>query len=71
MGYIIAIVVLLIVVPLLFVLLSRRSAAGGGGIRSKSRGMTVEAPSADEPTPGAPGAVNQPAPGAERRLPPG
>lgn len=71
MGYIIAIVILLIVVPLLFVMLSRRGAAGGGGIRSRDRGMTVEAPSSDQPTPGAPGSVNQTAPGAERRLPPG
>ena len=70
MGYIIALVLLILVVPLLFVLLSRR-ASGGGGARSRDRGVTVEKPSSDQPTPGAPGALNQPAPGAERRLPPG
>lgn len=71
MGYIIAIVVLLIVVPLLFLLLSRRTAAGGGGVRSRDRGLTVEQPSSDQPTPGAPGAINQPKAGTEGRLPPG
>jgi hypothetical protein len=71
MGYIIAIVILLIVVPLLFIMLSRRTATGGAGIRSRDRGVTVEQPSSDQPTPGAAGSVNQPAPGTEGRLPPG
>jgi hypothetical protein len=70
MGYIIALVILVVVVPLLFVLLSRRTSAGGGGMRHGRMGVTYEKPSADEPTPGAPGAVNQPAPGAEKRIPP-
>ena len=70
MGYIIALVILVVVVPLLFVLLSRRTPAGGGGMRAGRMGVTRETPSADEPTPGAPGAINQPAPGAERRIPP-
>lgn len=69
MGYIIALVVLVLVVPLVFMLLTRRSA--GAGRPPADRGMTVEQPSSDEPTPGAPGATNQPAPGAERRIPPG
>lgn len=70
MGYIIALVILLVVVPLLFVLLSRRSAARGG-IRAGDRGVTHEEPSSDQPTPGAAGAVNQPRPGTEGRIPPG
>ena len=69
MGYILALVLLIVVVPLLFMLLSRRTA--GSGPRSRDHGMTVEQPSAEEATPGAPGSINQPAPGAERRLPPG
>ena len=69
MGYILALVLLFVVVPLLFMLLSRRTARGG--MRSRDHGMTVEQPSAEEATPGAAGSINQPAPGAERRLPPG
>lgn len=71
MGYIIALVILIIVVPLIFLMLSRRTAGGGGGIRSHDRGVTVEQPSSDQPTPGTPGATNQSEPGTERRLPPG
>jgi hypothetical protein len=71
MGYIIALVLIVVVVPLLFVLLSRRTTrAGGLGAGSHSRGVTVSQPSADTPTPRADG-LNQPAPGAEKRLPPG
>jgi hypothetical protein len=70
MGYIIALVILVIVVPLLFLMLSRRSTAGGG-IRSRDHGVTHEEPSSDEATPGAPGAINQPRPGTEGRIPPG
>jgi hypothetical protein len=70
MGYIIALVILVVLVPLLFVLLSRRTSAGGGGMRHGEMGVTRTRPSADEPTPGAPGAINQPAPGAEKRIPP-
>jgi hypothetical protein len=68
MGYIIAIVILLLLVPLLFLLLSRRT-TGAGGIRDRSRGITVEEPSADQPSPG--GVGDQTAPGTDRRLPPG
>ncbi len=71
MGYIIALVAIFVIAPLLFLLLSRRTSAGGGGMRHASRGMTVEAPSSDQPTPGAAGAINQPKNGAENRLPPG
>lgn len=70
MGYIIALIFLVVVVPLLFLLLSRRTSAGGGGIRHERMPLTRDTPSADEPTPGAPGATNQPAPGAERKIPP-
>ncbi|MGH7944537.1 MAG: hypothetical protein ACREH8_12670 [Opitutaceae bacterium] len=71
MGYIIAIILLLIVVPLLFMMLSRRpSGAGTLDRRARSGGVTHLEPSSDQPTP-QPGAVNQPEPGAERRLPPG
>lgn len=70
MGYIIALVILLVVVPILFLLLSRRT-AGSGRVGSRDHGVTVDKPSSDQPTPGAPGSINQPAPGAERRLPPG
>jgi hypothetical protein len=70
MGYIIALIILVIVVPLIFLMLSRRSTAGGG-IRSSSHGVTHEEPSSDQPTPGARGALNQPRPGSDDRLPPG
>lgn len=71
MGYIIVIIALFVVVPLVILLLSRRTPAGGGGMRHASRGVTVEMPSSDQPTPGAPGSINQPQPGAEKRIPPG
>lgn len=67
MGYIIALVII-VVVPVLFLLLSRRT-AGRGGISQPGRGMTVSAPSSDQPTPGA--GTNPSKPGAERRVPPG
>jgi len=71
MGYIIAVVLVLIAVPLVFLLAGRRTrSAGGLGAKSRDRGVTVEKPSSDQPTPRA-DALNQPAPGAERRLPPG
>lgn len=64
MGYIIALAILLIVVPLLFILLSRRTTSAGGlAARHRDRGMTVEAPSSDQPTP----ASDR----TERKLPPG
>ena len=63
MGYIIALVILIVVVPLLFVLFSRRTTGGGGtAMRHRDRGVTIEKPSSDQPTP---------KPGAEQRLPPG
>ena len=71
MGYIIALVILVVVVPLVFLLLSRRTTVGGGGMRPGQCAVTREVPSSDEPTPGAPGAINQPKLGAENRLPPG
>ena len=71
MGYIIALIVLFIVVPLVFLMLSRRTPAGGGGIRHRDRGVTVEEPSSDQPTPGAAGATNQPRAGSERGIPAG
>ena len=71
MGYIIAIVLLAIVVPLLFILLSRRTTSAGGLVdKHRSRGVTVSQPSSDQPTPRAEN-LNQPDPGADRRLPPG
>lgn len=70
MGYIIALVFFVLLVPMLFLLLTRR-AGGGREPRSHDHGVTVEQPSSDEPTPGAPGSINQPVPGAERRIPPG
>lgn len=72
MGYIIALVVLLIVVPLLFILFSRRTgAAGGTAVKWRGdRGVTVEQPSSDQPTPRA-DTVNRASPEAERKLPPG
>lgn len=71
MGYIIGFLLLLIVVPLLFMMLSRKTAGAGGlGAKPRDRGVTVEQPSSDQPTPRA-DATNQAAPGAERRLPPG
>ena len=69
MGYVLVIVVAVLVVPLLFMMLSRRSTSGGG-VDSRARGMTVSKPSSDQPTPRADG-TNQPAPGADRKLPPG
>jgi hypothetical protein len=72
MGYLIAFVLLLIAVPLIMMLMSRRT-TGAGGIAAKSRdrGVTVSKPSSDQPTPRGDATVNEPAPGAERRLPPG
>lgn len=71
MGYIVALVLIVVVVPLLFVLLSRRATGAGGlGEGGRDRGVTVSKPSADVPTARA-DAINQPAPGAEKRLPPG
>lgn len=71
MGYFIALVLIVVVVPLLFILLSRRTTSTGGlGGRSQDRGVTFSQPSADVPTPRA-DAINQPAPGAEKRMPPG
>jgi hypothetical protein len=67
MGYIAVIVVALIVVPLLFFLMGGRSAKAGG---QRDHGVTPSEPAADAPTPRA-DAVNQVAPGKERRLPPG
>lgn len=69
MGYIIALVFLVVLVPIIFMALSRRS-TGGGGIESRSRGVTMEEPSSDQPTPGA-STVNRPAARqADRRTPP-
>lgn len=71
MGYIVALVLLVAIVPLLFVLLSRRtSGAGTATAKRGGRGITVEQPSSDQATPGA-DTLNQPSPGAERRIPPG
>lgn len=70
MGYIIGFVLLVVVVPLLFVFLSRRQRGAGPLVGRHSGGVTPTRPSSDQPTPGA-GTVNQAAPGAERRLPPG
>ncbi|MGH7946701.1 MAG: hypothetical protein ACREF9_17090 [Opitutaceae bacterium] len=72
MGYIIAFALLFFVVPLLFIVLSRRTKAPGGiAHKPDERGVTVSEPSSDQPTPRGDETVNQPAPGAERRLPPG
>jgi hypothetical protein len=72
MGYIIALVILLLVVPLLFIMLSRRTTSAGGlSAQHRDRGMTVESPSSDQPTPGGDNAVNQPGSSHEGRLPPG
>jgi hypothetical protein len=68
MGYIAVIVTFLIVVPLLFLLMGRRPTSAGGA--RGDHGVTPSEPAADAPTPRA-DAVNQVAPGAERRLPPG
>jgi hypothetical protein len=71
MGYFIAIIVLLIVIPLLFMMLSRRTTGPSGlGGKPADRGVTVAKPSSDQPSPRG-GAVNEPEPGAEKRLPPG
>lgn len=72
MGYVIALVLLIIVVPLIFLLASRRTTSAGGlAAKSRDRGVTVSKPSSDQPTPRGDATVNHPAPGAERRLPPG
>jgi hypothetical protein len=72
MGYIVALVLLLIAVPLIFILSGRRTtSAGGMAARPRDRGVTVSQPSSDQPTPRGDATVNQTAPGAERRLPPG
>lgn len=72
MGYIIAFAILLLVVPLLFILLSRRTTAAGGlAARHRDRGITVESPSSDQPTPLGDRSVNPSTPATERRLPPG
>jgi len=71
MGYLVVLVLLLVVIPLMFVLLSRRpTGVSGRATNSRERGMTVAKPSADAPTARA-DAINQPAPGGEKRLPPG
>jgi hypothetical protein len=72
MGYLIAFVVLLLVVPLIMMMVSRRTTGAGGlAAKSRDRGITVSKPSSDQPTPRGDATVNHPAPGAERRLPPG
>lgn len=70
MGYIIGLVLLVVIVPLLFVFLSRRQRGAGTLAGRHSGGVTPARPSSDQPTPGA-GTVNETAPGAERRVPPG
>lgn len=62
MGYIIGLIIVLLFVPLLFLMLTRRS-TGGGGIGRKDRGVTLDRPSADEPTPRA-------GPGVDPQIPP-
>jgi hypothetical protein len=71
MEYVVVLVILIVVVPLLFAMLSR-PARGAGGMAGKphSGGVTPSEPSADQPSP-AGGAVNQVAPGASERIPPG
>jgi hypothetical protein len=72
MGYVIALVLLILAVPLIFILGARRTrSAGGLAAKSRDRGVTVSQPSSDQPTPRGDATVNHPAPGAERRLPPG
>lgn len=71
MGYLLALVLLLIAVPIVILLASRRTTSAGGiAAKSRDRGVTLAGPSSDQPTPRS-DATNQPAPGAERRLPPG
>lgn len=71
MGYIFAFIILLLV-PLLFIILSRRTTSPGGIAHDPDeRGVTVSGPSSDQPTPRGDDTVNQTAPGAEQRLPPG
>lgn len=67
MGYIAVIVVLVLVVPLVFFLMGGRQTSAG---RQRNSGVTPSEPAADAPTARA-DAVNQVAPGQERRLPPG
>jgi hypothetical protein len=72
MGYVIVLVLLIVAVPLIVIMGTRRArSAGGVASRSRDRGVTVSQPSSDQPTPRGDATVNHPAPGAERRLPPG
>jgi hypothetical protein len=71
MGYIFALV-LLFLVPPLFIVLSRRTTRAGGIVHDPDeRGVTVSGPRSDQPTPRGDNTVNQTAPGAKKRLPPG
>lgn len=70
MGYILVFLALCLVVPLVL-MLGRRTPAGGGGVRRTSRGITVDSPSSDQPTPGASESPEQASPEAEKRIPPG
>jgi hypothetical protein len=67
MGYIAVIVAAIVVVPLLLLLMGGRQTRVGS---RRDHGVTPSEPAADAPTPRA-DAVNQVAPGVERRLPPG
>ncbi len=67
MGYIAVIVALVVIVPLLFILMGGRQTSAGA---RRDHGVTPSEPAADAPTPRA-DAINQVAPGQERRLPPG
>jgi hypothetical protein len=71
MEYFWTIALVIVVLPLIVLLVSRRKSGAEGAKRQRDHGVTVEEPSSDQPTPGAKNAVNQPAPGAERRIPPG
>lgn len=70
MGYIIALVLLLLVVPLIFMVITRRSSSAGG-LKSRNRGMTVDKPSSDQPTPPAGPRTDRPHMGSDRGVPPG
>ncbi|HUR57281.1 MAG TPA: hypothetical protein VM029_06205 [Opitutaceae bacterium] len=70
MGYIVAIVVIVLVVPVLVLMLSRPK-TGAGRPASRNRGVTVSAPSSDQPTPPAGPRTDRPSSGADRGVPPG
>jgi hypothetical protein len=62
---------LIVAIPVILLLVTRRKSSTESAGHQHDHGVTVAEPSSDQPTPGGENTINQPAPDAERRLPPG